>query len=505
MNRIRRLLAVGAVLALAAVYTCTYVLGEPTPPEARKATAGAKSAAPVGTDVLADLSTTRFTNQPILTYRTQDGELFFALQIQPKLPVGAARRRDVDVMVLVDTSASQALGALTVSQKLTRALAAGLSRDDRIDIRTVNTKCADLTRGFKTPDRIQTALTALDDELPMGATDLKKALTESMAAFENKADRQQVVVFLGDGMSILDPIGPGDLAGLAEKMVKQEIAFFPVPVGPRLDPTTLHGLASTTGGAPVRFRNDDTAERMVQRVLESVAVPVLYPTALETSAAVLERYPAGKLPPLRADAPTLIVGKLKAAEKLTYTVTGKVAGQPLAVTAEQPVPEADLGNFFLAGMIRQWQDDKDHAAMIRADRALAFALQQNELARAEYMTQGEWALGENRFDAAVRLFEQAHKVDPHNPEIPALVDMAQQLRDGKVTKEQLRKDLKGRLGNKIHLGEALAQNDGKTGAGRWSGSGARTAHGASGHREGSSGGSQAETNRGGPESHFNGR
>ena len=125
-------------------------------------------------------------------------------------------------------------------------------------------------------------------------------------------------------------------------------------------------------------------------------------------------------------------------------MTGKVAGQALSVPVEQAVPEPDLGNFFLASMIKQWQADKDHAALIRADRALAFALQQNQLARAEYMTQGEWALGENRYDVALRLFDQARQVDPHNPEAQALVEVVQQLKDGKLTKEELREHLKTR-------------------------------------------------------------
>src|SRR5262249_40486253 len=65
--------------------------------------------------------------------------------------------------------------------------------------------------------------------------------------------------------------------------------------------------------------------------------------------------------------------------------------------------------------------------------------------------QGEWALQENRFDIAANLFEQAHDLDPTSAEAKGMVDLVARLRDGKITREQLRealrKDRKVRVGN----------------------------------------------------------
>jgi hypothetical protein len=82
---------------------------------------------------------------------------------------------------------------------------------------------------------------------------LKKGLEMATASFQADPSRQRALVFLGDGMSSYNPITPVDRAKICENMVKNEIAFFSVPLGPMLDPQNLHGIASHTGGKVVRL------------------------------------------------------------------------------------------------------------------------------------------------------------------------------------------------------------------------------------------------------------
>src|SRR5207245_937586 len=91
-------------------------------------------------------------------------------------------------------------------------------------------------------------------DVPLGAADLQYAIDKSVATFLNRPERQQAIILLGDGLSAHNPLGEKDRARLCEKMVKNKIAFYPLPVGPRLDPNNLHGLSSGTGGAVVRVQ-----------------------------------------------------------------------------------------------------------------------------------------------------------------------------------------------------------------------------------------------------------
>src|SRR5581483_8800887 len=120
---------------------------------------------------------------------------------------------------------------------------------------------------------------------------------------------------------------------------------------------------------------------VVTRLLDAVAAPVLYPRSFELPAAVVEAYPA-RLPPLRSDVPTLVVGKLKPGKVLAYTVAGEVDGRPMRYEASPAVPRPEPDHFFLVTTVAQWRAAKDRPALMPADRALAFAFEQNQMARA---------------------------------------------------------------------------------------------------------------------------
>jgi hypothetical protein len=73
----------------------------------------------------------RFTHQTGLGYRTVNGEGLFAVQLQPEMPESKQPR---DIALLVDTSASQAVGPLTSSIEIVRALIGQCGPEDRISL-----------------------------------------------------------------------------------------------------------------------------------------------------------------------------------------------------------------------------------------------------------------------------------------------------------------------------------------------------------------------------------
>ncbi len=209
-----------------------------------------------------------------------------------------------------------------------------------------------------------------------------------------------------------------------------------------MDAANLHGLVSGTGGTVVRTLTTDKPENVVLRLKDAFAEPILYPTAFQPPAGATDVLPT-RLPPLRGDAPTLVLGKLPAgATKFDYSVSGKVSGQDKRVDASEPMPEPDVDNFFLVNIAGQWQAAKDRPALLPADRALASADTQLELAREDLLAQAYWALEEDQIDPAFKLFQQAQRLDPHCVEAAAGIDIVAQIRDGKLTKEQLFQQVK---------------------------------------------------------------
>jgi tetratricopeptide (TPR) repeat protein len=454
MLAVRRLAAVGTVLSLTAVIAASHVWGEPgRNNEREKKWHGSTDPKAAGDGRLFgdDLEVARFAERPLVLYRTQKGETLFAYQLKAKLQAKAAR--PTDYLVLVDTSASKAQGPLDDARKLAKALANDLGPNDRLALWTINTRTHDLSNGFKQGRDLDRAFAQLAQEFPAGAVNLKDGLAKIIDdGFEGREGRQQAVVFLGDGKSVAGPLDSNERGSLCDALVKKHIGFFSVPVGLRAEPLNLHGLVSGTGGKVVRHSADEAETAWVARLKAAVATPVLYPTSASLPDEVAEFFPT-RLPPLRPDVPTLIVGRLKdgaKAQTFDMTVTGKSdGGEEVRVAVSDKVPAAEVENFFLITMVAQWRQEKERPALVQADRALAFAYERNQMARADLLAKADWALEKDKLDVASRLFQQALDLDPNAVEAKNGLNIVEQLRDGKITKEKLQERIKLNRGDQM--------------------------------------------------------
>jgi len=441
-----------SILGVVAIITWTHVRGDGSKKSSLPITNGSMSGTMERLEQ--DLAHSKFSEKRVLTYKKQDGQELFALQVQPKLEAPAARPRDY--LLMLDTSASQAGLPLTFVKRFADQLVEKANPTDRISLWTLNTPQAtrSLTEDFKARDseKVKAAVKKLKEEYPSGDTDLKEGLKRAVASFEPERTRQRVLIYIGDGMSTHNHMAAADRGRICEEMVKNEIAFFPIPLGPNLDPQNLHGIASGTGCKVVRVMpSDDLVKDTLNRLQETLAVPILYPQSFQFKEQVAEFFPT-QLPPLRADAPTLVLGRFaQAGKSLDYTVQGTVAGQPISISMNDPVVDSEVDNFFLVGLYDQWKSAKDQPAMMQADRTLAYAYQLNNLACEELLAQASVVLEPKndaeakaarvsplKLDAAAKLYERVKQLDPNNTEAAGGLALVERFRQGKVTHEQLR-------------------------------------------------------------------
>jgi tetratricopeptide (TPR) repeat protein len=411
----------------------------------------ATEARPDGNRVIDELAVTKFSALPALTYQVRSGETLFAWQVKPTLEAAPARPRDV--LVLVDTSASQAGKPLHQARQILSAFAGGLTSDDRLNVWTVSTPAAtrSLTGDFQAADSeaVKAAAIALTDvEYGSGATDLKGGLAKALATMAPNRGRHQIVLFLGDGDSAYDPLSEADRVSLGSQMDSNNVYFFAVPLGVKVNPSNLHGLASLTGGTVIRVQEDlanaTKRDEFLGRVKAALDVPVLKADKFQFGAEVAEFYPT-KLPPLRTDKATLVMGKLaKPAEKVTLTATGKSSGgKAVTLALSQDLPKSQADHFFLNMMVEQWRDAplKDAPAMLQADRALALASTQVKLYRDEFITQANWAVTMDRMDEAAKLFGAAKRIDPNDLEANAGLSLVEKMKSGRLSKADIEKKI----------------------------------------------------------------
>ena len=320
-----------------------------------------------------------------------------------------------------------------------------------------NTRCDAGThgRGFQpaaSEDVTKAAVSLTEVEYGSGAADLKGGLEKALATMPANRARHQVVLYLGDGESAYAPVSETDRLALGNRMDLNDIYFFAVPLGLKLDSHNLHGLSVLTGGSVVRVQEDLKAPGLravfVERLKTAMAVPVVKPVEWKFGDEVGESYPT-KLPPLRADRTTLVMGKLaKPGATVTVAVKGLLNGKELALNFNQALPVPEIEHFFLNLMIHQWRNapHKDAPAMLQSDRALALASTQVKLYKNEFLTQAVWAVSVDRLDEAEKLYNAALKVDPTDKEAVSGSVMVAKMRAGKLTKAELTKKIAEKTG-----------------------------------------------------------
>ncbi len=399
-----------------------------------------------------DVNAGKFTNLSVVSYQGPDQSRYVAWQVQPKLDPVPARPRDV--AILVDTSASQSGRPFQLAKSITREFvreAAQTAPGDRVNIWTVNIPQASqsLTKGFvNVQDKsLSKSLDALDEEYPSGAVDLKTTLEKVAQEFSGKNSRQQVILYLGDGESAYHALTEKDRYTLSDKLLGSKISFFAVPLGLNIHSKNIHSLVSSTGGAVVRFFGDEvrkdselSVQPFIARINKTMSVPVLLPTDFKFQIEVEGFFPT-KLPPLRADSPTLVLARLKDSfpKEITATLTGKILDKEVKLNLSEKVPASSADHFFLANMFRQWQKSPypDAPALLRSDRTLALSFEQSRIATEELRIQGEWALNSGRNDIAKEMFMAVKQIDPMDREAVAGLNLLDKINRGELSREQL--------------------------------------------------------------------
>src|SRR5262245_46555794 len=134
MTGVRRLWAAGAFLALGAVITSTYVLGDPARPRDFSKSSGLddKLGSRLTADMPESLAVSKFADHPVVRYTSQGGEDYVALQIKPNLPPVESRPRDY--LIAVSTTATQAGGPLAIANEIATRIVSTCSPNDRVAI-----------------------------------------------------------------------------------------------------------------------------------------------------------------------------------------------------------------------------------------------------------------------------------------------------------------------------------------------------------------------------------
>ncbi len=356
------------------------------------------------------------------------GSHYFALSLQADSAAEYPLADNYEVVLLVDTSATQTGAVRIESLEVLDELAASLPASSRVGLLACDVESVNLSDGLvaTTDAKWETAVARLHKRIPLGTTDLGGALAAASKLFSDQA-AQRTIIYIGDGVNRANLLSKNEHRQLIEALVKAKITVTSLAIGPAVDLASLAAIANQTGGLVLsRDAIDESTQSIGRHLAHSVSLPVIWVETAQLPQSLASHFPQ-RFPPLRLDRDTVIVGQASSAvESCTVKLQGTAAKQPVSlswnVTAEASNP--DMG--FLASIVSQASRDGGvtlPALGSEGLRAMSYMFADNAAA---LVKAGEFAFKSGDLESAIRIAEEALKQDPNNAEAHSLLNAANQ-------------------------------------------------------------------------------
>ncbi|HUH04576.1 MAG TPA: VIT domain-containing protein [Kofleriaceae bacterium] len=256
-----------------------------------------------------------------------EGDRYFSFILQPPEDLAERERGPIDLVVVLDKSASMTGGPLRTARRSVAALLGNLEADDRFRVLSF---AGDSERAgealLPTRANIHRALADLDAPASARVTRLELAIAAALKV-PLSAGRERVVAVVSDGYA-------GNEAHILE-LVRDGAAgsrVLAVGIGTAVNRYLMERLAQLGNGAAVYIDtgDDQQANRAIGALLTRLSHPVLSDISLDFgSMDIREVFPA-QVPDLLVGQPVIVTGKLRGGLGTRVRVTGTVRGQRIS-------------------------------------------------------------------------------------------------------------------------------------------------------------------------------
>ena len=381
------------------------------------------------------------------TYRDVDGQTYFALSLRPGISQTQQSQRDI--LLLVDTSASQTGLFREDSLEAVNSFVSGLREEERVHIMAIDLKVVPMTKGFVAADSKELAkgLARLKARTPLGATDLVGGLNAAIDQFKSN-NRARSIVYIGDGMSRANAIALDELEPLVQKLTDNRVSINSFAIGVRRDLETLAVLANNSGGSLYMDGPAVTAQEAGVATLQLARGTVVWPQEVNWPAAVTQSYPS-RVPPLRFDRDTILIGTLVGKQEMALRITADVMGKSVALGCDLNPEDTSIDDYAMVPELVSMARKTDGMMLpLLGTEGLVLARQSFQASSDSLGKLGKQALARGDIEGGVELLREALRRDPGNSKARVLLESNTSVRQTstKGIVAQLEEDPFGDLG-----------------------------------------------------------
>ncbi|MEW4456229.1 hypothetical protein AB1L30_26425 [Bremerella sp. JC817] len=354
------------------------------------------------------------------TYQQAAGPRYFALSLSLNEKPEALPS---EIVVMVDTSASQAGPYRTDSIEAAKAMMAALPADNRVQLFAGDLMAVPMTKGFVAPQgsEIDAAFAQLEKRAPLGATDMASLVEDAVASYTKGSKLNRSLVYIGDGNSHANFLSNEEFEKLVATLRDNKVALSSFAIGPQRDIETLAVLANQSGGMLLIDGRSVVAQQIGVQLAAGATSPVIWPASVKYSANVEEVFPK-QFPPMRGDRDTIVVGVVNNEGPITVEVKGSGA----FANSWTAKPEAsDDDQAYLPQLLELARKDDGLRLPTLGSDGLRETASILMASAEEYARLSSQALASGDVDGAARLAQAAMEIDPNHPRAQAVSKAAE--------------------------------------------------------------------------------
>lgn len=360
----------------------------------------------------------------LVTYTSEDKTLF-ALSLLPEAMISASS--GARVAVIVDTSASQNGDYRTDSIEVAEALVAQLGEDAKVALLACDVEPIVLSEADSaTSSKISDGFAKLKKRVPLGTSDLASAFRAAVNALAD-GEGDINIVYIGDGVHLSNLMNASEFETLVNDLVAKHATVHSLAIGGQTDVEFLATIANHTGGRVLVRKNitNSTTQQIGVELANATTKPVFWPSEAKWPAGFAEVYPA-KLPPLRLDRDSILVGKLKSeAAAGALEIQGTLGGKPVAMKWNLNSETSNEDMAFLTQIVAKAAPNAGIMLPTAGSDALVdlgIAIQDSS---EQLVKEARFALHTGDVDAAVSIAKEALKRSPNNLAAKNILEAAQ--------------------------------------------------------------------------------